>query len=75
MRHIGPGRHHIGTLAAPVRRDLLDFLGLYVADDQPGLLGGKGRHNGFANTLGGPGQQYNLVFQALALRWFRYRWQ
>ncbi|MNY11932.1 hypothetical protein D3C86_1449880 [compost metagenome] len=48
-------------------RDLLDFLGLDVADDQPGLLGRKGRHNGLANALGGTGQQHDFVFEALTL--------
>ncbi|MNZ71326.1 hypothetical protein D3C78_896860 [compost metagenome] len=74
-RHVGLDRHHIGALVPPVRRDLLDFLGLNVADDQPGLLGREGRHNRFTNPLGGTGQQYDLVFQAFALGRFGHRWQ
>jgi hypothetical protein len=74
-RHIGLDRHHIGAFVSPVRCDFLDFLGLNIADDQPGLLGSEGRHNRFANALGGTGQQHDLVFQALALRGLRHRWQ
>ena len=36
---------------APVRGDPLDFLGLDIADHQPGLLRGERRDDGFANAL------------------------
>ncbi|MOA50775.1 hypothetical protein D3C78_1738430 [compost metagenome] len=65
--HVCLDRLHVKAFAPPLRRDDFDFFGLDIADDQPGLLGGKCRDNRFADALGSAGQQYHLVFQALAL--------
>jgi len=48
--------------------DLLDLLGLNIADQQSGLLGGECGDDGFTDALGGASQQHDFVFQALTLR-------
>ncbi|MNG19292.1 hypothetical protein D3C84_1034350 [compost metagenome] len=70
LRNVSLDRHHVGPFAPPLRCDVFDFFALDIADDQLGLLGREGRHNRLADALGSTGQQYDFVFQALALGGF-----
>ncbi|MNL19449.1 hypothetical protein D3C87_1406490 [compost metagenome] len=74
-RNVSLDRHDIGAFIPPMRRNLFDFFGLDVADDQLGLLGREGRDNRLADALGGAGQQHHFVFQALALGRIGRLWQ
>jgi hypothetical protein len=62
-------RVDLGTAFAPVGGNLLDLFALDVGDDQPRLLGLEARNDGFANALGGAGDDHHFVLQPLAIGW------
>ncbi|MOA08438.1 hypothetical protein D3C78_1282020 [compost metagenome] len=75
MRDIRLQRLHVVTLLTPVHGNRFDFFRLNITDHQFRLLRGERRNNGFADALGGAGQQHDLVFQTLAPRRRRHRRQ